>query len=137
MATLLVCYRDKPFLFNHPKPHVLPKAGDVISVRPDGWVWGKAESLEAWLADGGLADDYPGLTCVVDLPGIDPAKLEPLLNQNLDTSVLERRVWKIDLALLRVPQQRAFFDAGRVSITANDMNGSARHKVDGAARLTV
>lgn len=69
--------------------------GDVVTVQPDGWPWGKAER----------GPDADSMWCVIALPGVPTSAfaefLEPVFNNG--RQVLFRRVHLNLMALAAVP----------------------------------
>ena len=72
-------------------------AGDIISVQPDGFVFGARESIDEWVRQGNQAKDFPnGFVIVsVDMPLHKAKALQTtnnfpmrLSNYNLDLSML-------------------------------------------------
>ncbi len=54
-------------------------AGDPVIVVPDDHIWGRAESLEVWLAEGRDATEWPGGFAIVEMPGVAPETLVDLI----------------------------------------------------------
>ena len=72
-------------------------AGDVISVRPDGFTFGARESIDEWVAQGNNAEDFPNgfIIVTVNMPLIKAKLLQStnnfpfrLSNFNLDLDKL-------------------------------------------------
>lgn len=104
MAELLVIARPRP---GWPR-------GAVVTVQPDGWTWGREESLDQWVTDGRVARDFPDRFSIVRIPGVDPASLADLTVVNetdpgTDLVVqVARRLWGLDIAALTVAETSAF-----------------------------
>lgn len=47
--------------------------GDVVTVLPDGHVFGRMESLRVWVSEGRKAEDWPGGFAIVDAPALSAA----------------------------------------------------------------
>lgn len=79
MAELLVRVVDKTNPNDAAADRLLPKAGDVIDVHPDGWAWSKAElSNPEWR--------------ILRIPDLDVGSLDDLMQPIMDaTGALNRR----------------------------------------------
>lgn len=49
------------------------QAGDIVTVRPDGHLWGRMESKDVWEEEGNRPEDWPGNFCVLKVPGVPEA----------------------------------------------------------------
>ncbi|MBL4867261.1 MAG: hypothetical protein JKY67_12895 [Pseudomonadales bacterium] len=76
-------------------------AGDVISVRPDGFVFGARESIDEWVRQGNNAKYFPNgfIIVSIDMPLVKAKELRStnlfplrLSNFNLDFSLLPENV---------------------------------------------
>ena len=47
----------------------------VVTVQPDLHQWGRMESKQAWLASGGLEQDWPSDFVVLRIPGVPVASV--------------------------------------------------------------
>ena len=72
-------------------------AGDVISVRPDGFTFGARESIDEWISQGNKAENFPNgfIILTVDIPFVKAKFLQStnnfplrLSNFNLDLDKL-------------------------------------------------
>ncbi|MCP4958279.1 MAG: hypothetical protein GY925_03310 [Actinomycetia bacterium] len=81
--------------------------GDIIAMVPDGHVWGRAESMDVWLAEGGAEEDFPSpWLCILSVPSepVDLNLAEPWLEEDPDEvgSTIDRlpRLWFVDFDAL-------------------------------------
>lgn len=120
MAELLVRVVDK--INNDPYLNVkCSKRGDVISVQPDGWVWGKEEYKNPeWR--------------ILKFPSVTVSEASAFLGAELETdpenpsAMLQSRGFSLDLANLPAPILEVISDIKR-------RNPTARHKPTTGAQL--
>lgn len=76
--------------------------GDVVTVRPDGHVWGRMESLAVWLAEGRARADWPGGFAVVTIPDLPDNEARGLAEETKGAEgvMTRRRSRKLDYASL-------------------------------------
>ncbi|MAU40989.1 MAG: hypothetical protein CMF31_05135 [Kordiimonas sp.] len=55
--------------------------GDIVSVHPDGHVWGKFEHKPTFLAAGGVESDWPNHFVVVKVPDMTLQEAQSLYNR--------------------------------------------------------
>lgn len=109
------------------------KRGDIVGVFEDGHVWGRQESKQQWLAEGGTAASWPGQGkfVIVKLPGIALVKAQQLLEHQLgedDTGavfqdkngrqqVFRRRRWRVSFDNLPVSVRNTLSTSGEITLS--------------------
>ena len=56
------------------------KPGMVIDIRPDGYQWGRKESIDEWIRQGNKRSDWHGHTAIIKIPGENPDDYKSLLD---------------------------------------------------------
>jgi hypothetical protein len=104
----------------HPDPEVDPmcfKIGDVVAVFPDGWVWGREETLPKF-----LVAKFPGIDVSVFAPLLDPqSAIVPSIIDGASRKA-ERRIRAKNID---IPTVQAFLGGGQLTspITVNATAG--------------
>jgi len=76
--------------------------GDAVVCKPDGWQWGRCESLKVWLSEGLPENEWPGGFVILVLPGMDQetasglekdslVELDARREKSIDYRSMERR----------------------------------------------
>ena len=90
--------------------------GDIVAVQPDGHLWGRLETKAAWIASGGLADEWPGEYFLLKIPGRTATDFEDLYRKQwrdaTNTVVVARSVWQFRIDDLSDTELRKFLDTG-------------------------
>lgn len=138
MAELLVITDDK-----QSDRGVTWKRGEVVTVQADGHPWGRAESLETWVAEGRDARSFPGNFTVVKLPGVPVGRLEGLIETHkelvevetpqgteLRERMVNRRLWAVDDSEL-TGAERGSFDGRVVTLSETRVGTVVKSRRDG------
>jgi len=111
------------------------KAWDVITVLPDDHVFGREETMEAWVAAGNRAADFPnGHFTVIDIPNEPPDR--NLSDPEPDPGVRaegRKAAWAIDPSLLTAKQATDALEPGAIVSIARGRRNAVRRKRDNAA----
>lgn len=79
--------------------------GIILSIRPDGFRWGRKEDVVEWIKAGNDPNKWHNKFVCVDLPGVDYKKAEQFLVNN----------WKYN------HQQKTFIHANGQIVTLGNM----------------
>ena len=115
------------------------KLGDIVAVRDDDWAWGRLETRAAWVAAGGIAEEWPGGFFLLKLPGVAVSTVEYMLEKYPEATDAQgmRRLWRFDVASLTQNQlnsllAKTVFEAD-VDLTSQQAKDKIRRKDTDAA----
>lgn len=75
------------------------RRGDIVTIQPDGHVWGRLETKAAWIASGGAADDWNEDFILLKIPGLSVNRLQEYCQSWTDTlSLGGRSLWRLVVA---------------------------------------
>lgn len=74
------------------------KLGEIVNVQEDGAVWGRYDTIEAWVAAGGTAQEYISDTktfpkALLKLPGVSVDDMKRFLEHPIDVYVKEEKTY--------------------------------------------
>lgn len=122
MAELLIKARNA----THPNPdkdRMCYKRGDIVDVRPDGFLWGREECLPRFV--------------IIKIPGLNPDTVRAFMKVHLDTSdpthpvMLRRRLWGITIDASDIPTwvKTSLRNTGSVTVTVSQIRNFIKNKV--------
>ena len=122
-------------------PYIGFKVGDIIAVRPDDLPFGRAESIEVWVAEGRNPDDFPGAHFgIIDIPDepVDLNLMDPEFEANPhpragigDRRRSAERAWRVDPGRLTIAQWAALQEPGARIVLPREIGRQAiRRKED-------
>lgn len=90
--------------------------GDIVAAQPDGHLWGRLETKAAWIASGGLADEWPEEFYLIKIPGRTAVDFETAYKMPwrdaTGTVVLARSIWQFRIDDLSDTDLRKLRDTG-------------------------
>lgn len=137
----------------HPDPEidrrVCCKRGHIESVRPDGWVWGRIESKQFWIAEGREPAAWPGqgLWVIVKIPGVAVGSRKELEAQQVEDDsgmplydgiglaepvprVFRPRRWRVLVDSIPNNVRNALLRDGEISVTPTQIRNYVRRVRD-------
>jgi len=120
-------------------------AFDPVRIEPDGFTWGRLESLDVWVSQGNLAADWPkkGVFVIVSVPGVDHLLFKFLEeegsldverddvdgNRVLDKITLKARKYSADItSILSADDLLKLTNGGTITLSLSDFNGAGKLK---------
>lgn len=115
------------------------KLGDIVAVRDDGWTWGRLETRAAWVAAGGIAEEWPGGFFLLKIPGVSVTTIEYMISLFPEATDIQgaRRLWRFDVASLTQNQLNSLLAKTEfttdVDLTSQQAKDKIRRKDTNAA----